>query len=58
MKKIYIAPTAELVSFSKEDVITSSNVFDWETPPIGVGGNGGDDNWDWGDTYSSWKTKL
>ena len=56
MKKTYIAPNAELVSFRPEDVITSSNVYDWETPSVGVGGNG-DESWDWGDTYSSWKTK-
>ena len=57
MKKSYIAPKAELIRFAIEDVITSSNIFDWETPSIGVGKDD-DGNWDWGETFSFWKTKL
>ena len=58
MKKTYIAPNAELVSFRPEDVITSSNVFDWETPSVDIGKDEGGGNWDWGETFSFWKTRL
>ena len=38
MKKIYEAPVAEVVTFAKEDVITSSgNIFDWSMPETDVG---------------------
>jgi hypothetical protein len=41
MKKNYIAPKAEVVSFAKEDVITASGdtVFDWDMPTIDLGGD-------------------
>ena len=40
MKKAYEAPVAEVVTFAKEDVITSSgNIFDWETPSVDLGGD-------------------
>ena len=58
MKKAYIAPKAELIRFAIEDVITSSNVFDWETPSVDVGKDEGGGNWDWGETFSFWKTRL
>ena len=44
MKKNYTAPLAEIVTFAKEDVITSSGfLFDWELPSIDLGGEG----WTW-----------
>ena len=44
MKKNYDAPKAEVVTFAKEDVITSSGfLFDWELPSIDLGGDG----WTW-----------
>ena len=40
MKKAYEAPVAEVVTFAKEDVITpSGNIYDWETPPVDLGGD-------------------
>ena len=40
MKKIYVAPEAEVVTFAKEDVITSSGfLFDWGLPPMDLGGD-------------------
>ncbi len=45
MKKTYEAPVAEVVTFAKEDVITSSgNIFDWETPSVDLG----DGDFTWG----------
>ena len=47
MKKIYLSPKAEVISFAKEDVITSSGfLFDWDLPSIDLGGNG-DGDWSW-----------
>lgn len=44
MKKAYVAPEAEVLTFAKEDVITSSgNLFDWDLPTIDLG-NG---EWEW-----------
>ena len=52
MKKQYIAPTAEIVTFAKEDVITSSGyIFDWNTPSVDLGGGG----FDWDPNKSPWK---
>ena len=46
MKKNYVAPEAEVVTFAKEDVITSSGfLFDWGRPPMDLGGKG-DYAWD------------
>lgn len=42
MKKKYFSPEAELLSFGKEDVITSSG---WNTPTVDVGNGDGDWNW-------------
>ena len=40
MKKNYLSPKAEVISFAKEDVITSSGfLFDWDLPSIDLGGN-------------------
>ena len=41
MKKNYIAPKAEVVTFAKEDVITASGntIFDWDMPTIDLGGD-------------------
>ena len=39
-KKNYLSPKAEVVTFAKEDVITSSGfLFDWGLPSIDLGGN-------------------
>ena len=44
MKKEYLAPKAEVVTFAKDDVITSSGfLFDWDLPTIDLGGSG----WNW-----------
>ena len=43
MKKNYETPKAEILAFAKEDVITSSGIFDWELPKIDLGGDG----WIW-----------
>ena len=44
MKKNYEAPKAEVVSFAKKDVVTSSGfIFDWNLPEIDLGGDG----WIW-----------
>ena len=43
MKKNYIAPKAEVVTFAKEDVITSSTIFDWTLPELDLGDSG----WFW-----------
>ena len=44
MKKNYLAPEAEVVTFAKEDVITSSGfLFDWDLPTTDLG----DDNCTW-----------
>ena len=47
MKKNYISPEAEVLTFAKEDVITASGdqIFDWHLPTIDLGANGGDINW-------------
>lgn len=51
MKKPYTTPVAEIVTFAKEDVITSSgNIFDWETPSVDLGGG----NWTWDEGTSVW----
>ena len=46
MKKLYISPEAEILTFAKEDVITASgdSIFDWHLPSIDLGANG-DINW-------------
>ena len=47
MKKTYLSPKAEVITFAKEDVITSSGfLFDWDLPSIDLGGNG-DGDWSW-----------
>lgn len=51
MKKAYISPEAEVLSFEKEDVITSSGPFDWELPPIDLGDGNGD--WEWSEDGNS-----
>ena len=51
--KNYVAPEAEVLTFAKEDVITSSGPFDWNTPSIDLGGGNGD--WEWsedGDSFT------
>ena len=47
MKKTYVSPEAELLTFAKEDVITASGdeIFDWHLPTIDLGADGGDINW-------------
>ena len=52
MKKNYVAPKAEVVSFAKEDVITASGdtVFDWDMPTIDLGGD-----WVWTEDGESLK---
>ena len=53
MKKEYISPEAEVLTFAKEDVITSSGPFDWDLPTIDLGGGNGD--WEWsedGDSFT------
>ena len=41
MKKNYLAPKAELLTFGKEDVITSSGTVNvWNTPTIDLGTGG------------------
>ena len=52
MKKNYIAPKAEVVSFAKEDVITASGdtVFDWDMPTIDLGGD-----WVWSEDSGALK---
>ena len=52
MKKNYIAPKAEVVSFAKEDVITASGdtVFDWDMPTIDLGGD-----WVWSEDSDALK---
>ena len=42
MKKNYLAPKAELLTFGKEDVITSSGgiLNSWNTPTIDLGTGG------------------
>ena len=52
MKKNYIAPKAEVVSFAKEDVITASGdtVFDWDMPTIDLGGD-----WVWSEDSEALK---
>ena len=51
MKKTkYVAPEAEVLTFAKEDVITSSgNLFDWDLPTIDLG----DGNWTWSEDGTS-----
>ena len=57
MKKQYSAPEAEIVTFAKEDVITSSGfIFDWNTPSIDLGNNNG--GFDWDTSKSPWKIEL
>ena len=52
MKKNYVAPKAEVVSFAKEDVITASGdtVFDWDMPTIDLGGD-----WVWSEDSDALK---
>ena len=53
MKKNYVAPKAEVVSFAKEDVITASGggtVFDWDMPTIDLGGD-----WVWSEDSGALK---
>ena len=52
MKKNYIAPKAEVVSFAKEDVITASGdmAFDWDMPTIDLGGD-----WVWSEDSEALK---
>ena len=52
MKKNYIAPKAEVVSFAKEDVITASGdtIFDWDMPTIDLGGD-----WVWSEDSGALK---
>ena len=52
MKKNYVAPKAEVVSFAKEDVITASgdSVFDWDMPTIDLGGD-----WVWSEDSEALK---
>ena len=51
MEKKYIAPKAEVVTFAKEDVITTSGfIFNWETPSIDLGGG----SWSWDEGASAW----
>ena len=47
MKKNYISPEAEVLTFAKEDVITASGnpLLDWQMPTIDLGANGGDVHW-------------
>ena len=54
MKKNYLAPEAEVVTFAKEDVITSSGfLFDWDLPTMDLAiihhlvDELGDDNCTW-----------
>ncbi len=50
MKKTYVAPEAELLSFAKEDVITASNVLtDWNLPSVDLG------DWNFADDGSVFK---
>lgn len=50
MKKKYVSPKAEVVTFAKEDVITSSGfLFDWNLPSIDLGGDG----WQWSEDGTS-----
>ncbi len=51
MKKNYASPKAEVVSFAKKDVITSSGLFDWDLPTIDLGGDG----WIWSEDGGSFK---
>ena len=51
MKKNYIAPKAEVVTFAKEDVITASNtIFDWDMPTVDLGGD-----WVWSEDSEALK---
>ena len=52
MKKNYIAPKAEVISFAKEDVITASGdtIFDWDMPTIDLGGD-----WVWSEDSDALK---
>ena len=47
MKKLYISPEAEILTFAKEDVITASgdSIFDWHLPSVNVSADGDDMNW-------------
>ena len=50
MKKTYLSPKAEVITFAKEDVITSSGfLFDWNLPSIDLGGEG----WQWSENGDS-----
>ncbi len=49
MKKMYQAPKAEVLTFAKEDIITTSQPIqntDWNLPSIDLGNPG----WDWDDS--------
>ena len=46
MKKVYVSPEAEILAFAKEDVITASGPFDWNTPTTDAMGDGNGD-WEW-----------
>ena len=53
MKKKYVAPEAEVVTFAKEDVITSSGfIFDWDLPTVDLGGGG---DWIWSEDGTTLK---
>ena len=47
MKKIYVSPEAELLTFAKADVITASGdqIFDWQLPTVDVNASGDDVQW-------------
>ena len=52
MKNNYTAPKAEVVTFAKEDVITSSGtIFDWNLPSVDLG----DKDYTWGEENSIWQ---
>ena len=52
MKNNYTAPKAEVVTFAKEDVITSSGtIFDWNLPSVDLG----DKDYTWGTENSTWQ---
>ena len=52
MKKTYLAPEAEVLTFAKEDVITSSGtLFDWDLPVIDLD-NG---SWNWNEDTNQMK---
>lgn len=52
MKKVYVSPEAEILAFAKEDVITASGPFDWNTPTTDAMGDGNGD-WEWSEDGNS-----